>query len=122
MNQYQSKKEDKHAEVELSTQKPDVVESDLELPVLEARSLEGVHSAFKKLHEEETEKAVVVDAVYTDSILEETQIGSAESFNKPYYKPILKDMEDYHAVYRLPIQESNLTDEFGAASIWRKTS
>ncbi|KAF8396300.1 hypothetical protein HHK36_017915 [Tetracentron sinense] len=83
---------------------PILIETSSELPVLKARSLADIDSAFKQLREGETEKSIVKESFNAEPIHEENKVGSTElglSSRDP--NPIQTNLE-------LPVLEARSVD------------
>ncbi|KAI3867650.1 hypothetical protein MKX03_036560 [Papaver bracteatum] len=101
-------REDENAEFELNTQDKSLTDLNLELPVLEARSLEDIDSAFRHLREKEAEKSFVPDPEFEESVLEEAEVESTESC-KQHDETQTEGIQSEHVEFDLPTQERILT-------------
>ncbi|KAI3936244.1 hypothetical protein MKW92_037918 [Papaver armeniacum] len=101
-------RDDENAEFELNTQDKSLTDLNLELPVLEARSIEDIDSAFRHLREKEAEKSFVHDPEFEESVLEEAEVESTESF-KQHDETQTEEIQSEDVEFELPTQEGILT-------------
>ncbi|MCL7044122.1 hypothetical protein MKW94_025759 [Papaver nudicaule] len=98
--------EDENAEFILNTQDQNLTSLNLELPVLEARSLEDIDSAFRHLHEKEAEKSFVFDSEFEESLSEETEYTKS---SKQHDEQQTDGIANENVEFDLPTQQQNLT-------------
>ncbi|KAI3979394.1 hypothetical protein MKX01_001586 [Papaver californicum] len=101
-------KEDENAEFKLHTQDKNLTDLNLELLVLEARSIEDIDSAFRHLHETEAKKSFVLDRGFGESVLEETEVESTESCKQRAERQT-EGIKRELVEFALPTQEQILT-------------
>ncbi|RZC52931.1 hypothetical protein C5167_021360 [Papaver somniferum] len=101
-------REVENTEFELNTQEKSLTDLNLELPVLEARSIEDIDSAFRHLPEKEAEKSFVLDSEFEESVLEEAEVESTESC-KQHDETQTEGIQSEHVEFELPTQERVLT-------------
>ncbi|KAI3944276.1 hypothetical protein MKW98_016506 [Papaver atlanticum] len=97
-------REDENAEFELNTEDKSLTDLNLELPVLEARSIEDIDSAFRHLREKEGDKSFILDPEFEESVLEEAEVESTESC-KQHDETQTAGIQSEHVEFELPTQE-----------------
>ncbi|KAI3979319.1 hypothetical protein MKX01_020527, partial [Papaver californicum] len=88
-------------ELALHTQKQHLAETDLELPVMEARSVEDVDAVLKQLHEGDNSEAFIVNK----PVSKESTVASAKSSDHVVDEPLLMKTEDGQGELTLHKQE-----------------